>query len=210
MAEMNDTKVCTKCGVEKHVDCFSPKRGACKQCRAAYNASPEVRERMKKHYKKWSSKPESKKLLVENAKKNVARQKAANRASYERNREKVLAKNKEYRNRPERAAINAETKRKWIARNPGYSHVNNQNRRVKTAGQKLSKNLADRLFASQKGKCVCCGLSLGDNYHLDHIMPLALGGPNIDSNMQLLRGICNRKKQAKHPIDYMQSRGFLL
>jgi 5-methylcytosine-specific restriction endonuclease McrA len=51
---------------------------------------------------------------------------------------------------------------------------------------------------------------LGDNYHLDHITPITLGGSNTDDNMQLLRQRCNNQKYNKHPIDFMQSRGFLL
>lgn len=42
------------------------------------------------------------------------------------------------------------------------------------------------------------------------IVPLALGGTNTDGNMQLLRSTCNQKKHAKHPVDFMQQRGFLL
>lgn len=55
-----------------------------------------------------------------------------------------------------------------------------------------------------------CGKPLGDAYHLDHVMPLALGGSNTDDNMQLLRDRCNLQKHAKHPVDFMQERGFLL
>jgi hypothetical protein len=40
---------------------------------------------------------------------------------------------------------------------------------------------------TKKGKCACCSLPLGNNFHLDHILPITLGGPNIDSNIQLLR-----------------------
>ena len=60
------------------------------------------------------------------------------------------------------------------------------------------------------GKCVCCGHPLSDNYHLDHIVPIALGGANEDWNIQLLRGECNLQKHAKHPVNFMQSKGFLL
>lgn len=45
---------------------------------------------------------------------------------------------------------------------------------------------------------------------MDHIMPLALGGTNTDDNIQLLCPTCNRSKHAKHPVDFMQQRGFLL
>ena len=74
----------------------------------------------------------------------------------------------------------------------------------------LTNGLTAKLFVLQKGLCPCCAQPLGDNYHLDHIMPLALGGSNTDDNIQLLRQRCNRQKHAKHPIDFMQSRGFLL
>jgi len=36
------------------------------------------------------------------------------------------------------------------------------------------------------------------------------GGSNTDDNMQLLRKLCNLQKHAKHPVDFMQERGFLL
>lgn len=74
----------------------------------------------------------------------------------------------------------------------------------------MSSGLAIRLYKLQRGKCACCGLPLGDDYHLDHIMPLALGGTNTDDNIQLLRAKCNMQKSAKHPVDFMQQRGFLL
>jgi 5-methylcytosine-specific restriction endonuclease McrA len=91
--------------------------------------------------------------------------------------------------------------------------MNGQNRRARknASAGKLSFNLAEKLFKLQHGKCACgCKKHLGKDYHLDHIMPLALGGANTDNNIQLLRKQCNWQKHAKHPIDFMQSRGFLL
>lgn len=86
----------------------------------------------------------------------------------------------------------------------------NRRARKRANGGVLSRGLPAKLFALQKGKCACCKKSLGENYHLDHIMPLALGGANTDDNMQLLTATCNMSKQASHPIDFMQRRGFLL
>ena len=74
----------------------------------------------------------------------------------------------------------------------------------------ISKDLAKRLFTLQKGKCPCCKQPLGERYHMDHIIPLAAGGTNTDENIQLMRSRCNQQKSAKHPIEFMQSRGFLL
>lgn len=89
-------------------------------------------------------------------------------------------------------------------------HVINRRAKIREDGGRLSKGLAEKLFKLQKGKCPCCGLPLGENYHLDHIMPIDLGGQNIDGNIQLLRQQCNNQKYVKHPVDFMQSRGFLL
>ena len=100
----------------------------------------------------------------------------------------------------------------WVKLNREKVRVIAQNRRAreKQLFGKLSKGLAEKLFKLQKGKCPCCHQPLGNDYHLDHIVPLALGGANTDDNIQLLRQRCNNQKHAKHPIDFMQSKGFLL
>lgn len=88
-----------------------------------------------------------------------------------------------------------------------------QNRRAKkqnTCG-KISYGRITRLMKLQKGKCaVCCCNLIETGKHIDHIMPLALGGSHDDQNIQLLCPTCNLTKSAKHPVDFMQSRGFLL
>lgn len=103
----------------------------------------------------------------------------------------------------------------WHKNNPckDRRRINNQNRRARKreVGGRLSQGLAERLFKLQRGKCACgCKQPLGDDYHRDHIMPLALGGSNTDDNIQLLRATCNLQKRAKHPVDFMQQKGFLL
>jgi 5-methylcytosine-specific restriction endonuclease McrA len=80
----------------------------------------------------------------------------------------------------------------------------------KRDGGTLSPGLVNRLYVLQRGKCVCCGLPLGDGYQVDHIIPVSMGGTNTDENIQLLRTTCNLHKHAKHPIDFMQEKGFLL
>src|SRR3990167_3182906 len=100
---------------------------------------------------------------------------------------------------------------KWQAAHPNSARVIQHNRRAKQKqnGGKLSTGITDKLFKLQRGKCACCGKSLGKDYHLNHKMPIALGGANEDRNMQLLRKHCNHTKSAKHPVDFMQERGFL-
>lgn len=101
----------------------------------------------------------------------------------------------------------------WKASHPESARAHKQNRRAKqrASGGRLSTGLARRLLVLQKSRCACCKEKIDQRgYHLDHIMPLALDGENVDSNIQLLCPPCNRNKHAKHPVDFMQSRGFLI
>lgn len=133
------------------------------------------------------------------------------------NPEKTLAAGAKYR------AANREKQSEYAARrraanpemtkkSPEASRITSHNYRARKIanGGKLSRGIAERLRKLQKGKCACCKKPLGEDYHLDHIMPLALGGANEDWNIQLLRGECNLRKRAKHPVDFMRQRGFLL
>ena len=141
------------------------------------------------------------------------------------NLERVKAKQAEYNAaNPDRArarwvawyAVNREKAKAytaaWQKANPESCRIITQNRRARKLanGGKLSKGLSAKLFKLQKGKCPCCNQPLGDNYHMDHIMPIKRGGANEDLNIQLLRQQCNQQKSAKDPIEFMQSRGKLL
>lgn len=144
----------------------------------------------------------------------------------EENREKFDAYQSGYR--AENAKAEAERARKWRVANKEYAALYHkkyaeenrdkraicqQNRRAKklSNGGQLSRDLADRLMVAQRGKCACCRTDLKDSgFHLDHIMPLALGGPHEDQNIQLLCPTCNLSKHAKHPVEFMRQRGFLL
>ena len=181
-------KTCTKCGETKQLTEFDKNAGTRDGLYAWCKACARAKDR------KWrATNPDKQKTY------DAKRNQEARRAYLA----KWRAENREYRQT---------TTSKWFADNPVAKLIYAQNRRARKldAGGKLSKDLAKRLFKLQRGKCACCGKPLGDNYHLDHIMPLALGGTNEDSNIQLLRAECNMQKHAKHPVDFMQERGFLL
>lgn len=128
----------------------------------------------------------------------------------EKNAEKLrLVANIKYAENPK---IFNDRNKAWARSNRNKTRVYCQNRRARVhlSGGKLSPELATKLYVLQKGKCPCCGNLLGKNYHMDHIIPLINGGLNIDENIQLLRQRCNNQKHSKDPIDFMQSRGFLL
>lgn len=99
----------------------------------------------------------------------------------------------------------------WKAKNKQRIRVYKQTRRARIASSSgvLSIDIASRLFESQRGQCANCRKKL-DVYHIDHITPLALGGANEDSNIQLLCPPCNWRKNAMHPIDFAQQEGRLL
>jgi len=133
---------------------------------------------------------------------------AANHMAWDKaNPDKVAASSTRWNlaNREQKSAINAA----WHAAHPDKRRIYNHNYRSALVG-KLSFGLAGRLLELQRGTCPCCNQPLGEDYHMDHIMPRKLGGTNTDDNIQLLRQQCNNQKHAKHPVDFMRSRGFLL
>lgn len=90
-------------------------------------------------------------------------------------------------------------------------YLNNRRAMKIQAGGRLSKGISVQLMSLQKSKCACCKVDLRKSgHHLDHIIPLVLGGSNRDSNIQLLCPKCNLSKGSKHPVEFMQSLGLLL
>lgn len=202
-------KPCKKCGV---VDRYL--NGDCRPCAdkrsAIYNELNKEKIRAAKAQFRLENKEKLKKQKADSYKRNAASAKIRGAKQYAKNKDHINAINKKW------AAANPEKirrhKEKWAQAHPENSRirVHNYRSRKRAVGGKLSSGLAEKLFKLQKGKCPCCKQPLGDDYHMDHVMPLALGGSNSDENMQLLRAVCNLQKNAKHPIDFMQSRGNLL
>ena len=185
-------KVC-QCETERHAD------GRCRPCKRAYlyKWRTENPEKFRAIQDKWD---EANKEKMQQAAHDLYLEKRDQKIEYAKN---YYEANKESL-KPK--------KRQWQQSNLEACRISHANRRAakEFSGGVLSKNLKSKLFALQRGKCACCRQPLGDKYHLDHIMPLALGGSNTDDNIQLLRQRCNNQKHAKHPVDFMQSRGFLL
>lgn len=87
----------------------------------------------------------------------------------------------------------------------------NRNARIKSAGGKLSRDIIATLLRLQRSRCAVCRCNLSRTaYHLDHIQPITKDGRNDDHNTQLLCAHCNLTKHARDPVEFMQSRGFLL
>ena len=50
------------------------------------------------------------------------------------------------------------------------------------------------LMALQKGRCGICGSALLAKVHVDHIVPLSLGGATVLDNLQVVHPSCNSRK----------------
>ena len=173
--------------------------------------SKEFKESAKLRSKKWyeANKQKASEYSKTYKEKKRTELKEYSKLYYLKNKEKVKAYTKKW-SLKNREKIN-KTRSLRRKSNPELHRSSSRMRKIKLAvSGRLSAGLTSKLFKLQRGKCACCGLPLGDDYHLDHIMPIALGGQNTDDNIQLLRAKCNQQKNAKHPIDFMQSRGFLL
>lgn len=168
----------------------------------------------KKHQTKWRQKVrelERKKAREYhrlNREEVNAKRRVANMAS-----DRVLAKrqwHREWRKKnPERRR---ESDRRWRKNNPKNAVICRANRRARLSN-KLSERVTRQdtqvIYARQKGRCVECKKRLKE-YHIDHVMPLSLGGLHKKNNIQLLCPGCNLRKHNKHPLEWAKEQGRLL
>ena len=86
---------------------------------------------------------------------------------------------------------------RWKKSHPEAVRASNINRRAKKGG--IGGGEIRKLLETQHQKCTVCGVSLIKGFHVDHILPLKLGGSNDITNIQLLCPPCNLSKGARHP-----------
>lgn len=200
------SKICKKCGEVKPFSMFYANKGGkhglrsnCKKCQDIMTAE-------------WdAANPEKRKARADsyyqaNAKRISERDSAKHAANPEKQRARSAAK---YAANPEKAKAFSAA---WAKRNPEARSAHTRNRRAinrKAEGVHTASDIR-ALLALQKCMCVVCRTSIKDSYHVDHIQPLSKGGGNGKHNIQLLCPTCNLQKHAKHPVEFMQQRGFLL
>lgn len=193
-------KPCKKCGCTERTS-----SRACKDCASKKTAEYYLKNKEKiaaYHAALHKSKKANPIYMLR-----LAEKAAAYREAYPHKSKKQNA-----RRRADNPELSRQQSREWFANNPHKRVIYEQNRRAKkrASGGKLSAGLTEKLFSLQRGRCACCSISLGSNFHHDHIIPLALNGVHEDLNIQLLCPTCNQSKHSKHPVDFMQERGFLL
>ena len=205
-AANDNLKTCTTCGVGKSSEQFAKdktKRDGlhtkCKECVKAYKAANAERiASQRKEYRQAN-------------KETIAAYQLQYRPVHRaKNRAKLVADSVRWkRNNPERAAEQGRQSRK---RHPETSRSAVRNRRARLAACEGSHTAHDirEIGVIQRWRCACCKTNLKlSGHHVDHIHPIAAGGGNDRSNLQLLCAPCNQSKNDRHPVEFMQSRGFL-
>lgn len=162
---------------------------------SAYNARPEVADRTLAYNREYQQKngeivrvqraeyrERNREAINEKnresyrANKAVAAKKAA--SSYLRHRESVIARN-----------------RRWRAANPDKVFAKNARRRAAKAGAMVEKINPMWIYWRDKATCALCSKSVQRaDASLDHIVPLSLGGPHMEWNVQLAHLSCNSRK----------------
>lgn len=192
-------KTCSKCGDSKPCDQFSKNKHAkdgrqrwCKDCvRASYNP-----ERRRTYYEanRQHSLDTGRAYRKANREQHNERQRAYRRANrerlverdrtyYEANRERYAENGRAWRN------ANADKRRGYFARR----------RARKACAVPQRWQVHDVLPFC----CYWCGSNLrayGVTSHVDHVMPISLGGPADPSNEVATCASCNFRKNAKHPL----------
>jgi 5-methylcytosine-specific restriction endonuclease McrA len=193
------TKFCSKCGLS-FIDRF------CKPCKKIY--LQEYRKLNKD--KVYTAETAWRKINKEKDLATKLRWKLSNPTAdkdyYQKEKETIKQRVRDWHD----ANINyvSEYKKEYYKKNPEVRANGKAKRRASIGNDRLPYGTVPTLLKSQQGLCACCGQPLV-KYHIDHIMPLALGGKNVVENVQLLLPRCNQTKSAKHPDVWKAEKGLI-
>lgn len=169
---------------------------------SAYNkAHPET---LRLAQDKYFKNPENQPKVLETLKKYRGNN-GAKIAAYRKSKElERLEYNRRYREENRERMV--EYRREWSRNNPDSRKVAFHNRRARklSAGRHTVEEIK-RILAAQAYCCANCeeSISAGDR-HLDHWMPLYLGGSNTAENLQWLCVACNLGKGRTDPIEWLR------
>jgi 5-methylcytosine-specific restriction endonuclease McrA len=88
----------------------------------------------------------------------------------------------------------------WLRERIAHERAHRRDNRPKRRAP--SRQMRAEQHARQKGRCFYCKRPLRGILHMDHVMPVALGGPNTPVNFVAACPTCNMKKKDKHPMDF--------
>jgi len=110
--------------------------------------------------------------------------------------------------------INSKNRREYARlyaqKNPLRRRINEAKRRARANSTLICFTSLDviNLMDKQSGRCAACAVQTGKKYHVDHIVPLSLGGDNSRFNIQILCPNCNLRKGSLLQNEFMQRMGF--
>lgn len=195
-----NTKVCTKCGVEKDFSEFGKRKnssdGRDGHCKICVNARK----------KKWAA--ENRESVLASKKKWNDANKSVKHSWYLQNRDLTIERSKSWRElNPEKCA---ETKHNWRERNAEKVLVYKRNWEIKNPEKLAEKKNRRRARKAQNGvfqisekflkklyisPCVSCFST--ERIQADHVIPIYRGGVHSEGNLQPLCISCNTSKGAK-------------
>jgi 5-methylcytosine-specific restriction endonuclease McrA len=187
-------QTCTKCGEPKPATAeffyseprFGSLRSHCKQC---------CRQAGKQHYAEHPGHKQEYYEVHRDAKLAALRQLRADNPRMD------AESHRKYRDAdPEKCAG---MKRRWQVTNPGKVIASSHRYRARRAGSTGTHTAEDvqAQYARQHGRCFWCHEKVTD-YHVDHVVPLILGGSNGPENLVIACPHCNISKRDKHPMDF--------
>lgn len=213
-------KICTKCKELKPKSEFykvntakDTLQCACKLCKKFYKqVNKEQIAEKSKVYRETNKEQiaEYKKLYNQNNKEQIKLYLETNKEQLAEYQKLYRETNKEqiklyYQNNKEQITANV---REYNKANPDKNAAHHHKRRALKAksGGTYTPNDIQTLLLDQQGHCLYCKDTLTlqgkGKFHVDHRMPLFLGGTNSPDNLQLLCPTCNRTKSAIHPDIY--------
>jgi 5-methylcytosine-specific restriction endonuclease McrA len=93
----------------------------------------------------------------------------------------------------------------WRKNNPDMVRARKSRRRSlerNALGTFTAADVQD-MYQRQEGRCLYCNKDVGDDYHVDHYIPLARGGTNLPLNIVIACPSCNKSKNQKLPSEFV-------
>jgi 5-methylcytosine-specific restriction endonuclease McrA len=152
---------------------------------------------------------------VNNDRRNEDRRKrhAANpQIKREQKRKHRLANIEKYRRRQKEVSVRFRDEYlqrvlQWQRDNPDKVRAREARRRARKIAAEGFHTDADirEIYDEQGGVCAYCFVPLPVDYHVEHFIPLSKGGSNWPENLRIACPICNAKKGARDPLEFLAS-----
>jgi 5-methylcytosine-specific restriction endonuclease McrA len=218
------SKVCSKCGRELDTERFHKNKtkkdglaDSCKDCAQAYQRAYCIvnREKLAACQRAHRAEHVEEVAAYQRAYRAEHREELAvyRRAYHVEHREKIVAYKRAYYivNREEESAkhrvYHTEHREEWAARNRAYDQAHPDERlqrkamrRARLHNSPTEKFSRADIFARDLGRCHLCGKKVDpQSWHLDHLVPISLGGSHTRSNTAVSHPLCNIRRNATGP-----------